>query len=434
MHFGGLPDGASCVSSGAYLDSIEQLGLVLPEPVALILHTSIAAYLLPLTYMPNVNDLFGQIDSIILATAQTFVGVGVTASSILGTYPAYIPPTVSTGNLAKLDKENFYWGVSMSSYQNEGHSVDNNWDRFVATGSTTEGQVLEPYENSADFWTNYKSDIALAAGMGLNIMVTRWLIFAKKVVDVMEHANLATPIWYLTFNEAVFYAVVEQKLNDITPNDVVPMLDRIVSCHIQLYAYIHSKRSDAMVSSNLAFIPLGAQEASDALFFDQDPYSCVYALTPTPWLALLEPEGLYYALQFYAEKYPTIPLYVTENGMSTENLEPRADGYLRENLIQDSVYWLQRAVADGMNVLGFNVWTLTDNYEWSTYTPRLGLYSVNITADPALTRIPTAGVATYKGITGRGGVPTGYTPSRGPDDCSLVNPPWSCSNPVKADK
>lgn len=84
-------------------------------------------------------------------------------------------------------------------------------------------------------------------------------------------------------------------------------------------------------------------------------------------------------MQFYAEKYPTIPLYVTENGMSTDNLEPRADGYLRENLIQvrlfslakdrshylrrhlnkDSVYWLQRAVADGMNILGFNVWTLS---------------------------------------------------------------------------
>ena len=36
-----------------------------------------------------------------------------------------------------------------------------------------------------------------------------------------------------------------------------------------------------------------------------------------------------------------------------------------------------------MNLIGYNYWSLTDNYEWGSYTPRFGLYTVNVTSDPA---------------------------------------------------
>ena len=44
---------------------------------------------------------------------------------------------------------------------------------------------------------------------------------------------------------------------------------------------------------------------------------------------------------------------------------------------------MQRAKADGINVIGYNYWSITDNYEWGSYTPRFGLYTVDVRTDPA---------------------------------------------------
>ena len=47
-------------------------------------------------------------------------------------------------------------------------------------------------------------------------------------------------------------------------------------------------------------------------------------------------------------------------------------------------------------------------------------------------RHATPAVAAYTKITAGRGVAVDYKPSRGPDPCSFINPPWSCINPVTA--
>jgi beta-glucosidase len=94
------------------------------------------------------------------------------------------------------------------------------------------------------------------------------------------------------------------------------------------------------------------------------------------------------------------------------------------------VFWLQRAKADGMNVIGYNYWSLTDNYEWGSYAPRFGLYTVDVRTDPSLTRRPTDAVGTYNQLIAAGGVPPGYRPVRAPSLCVLVDPPASCLSPL----
>ncbi len=96
--------------------------------------------------------------------------------------------------------------------------------------------------------------------------------------------------------------------------------------------------------------------------------------------------------------------------MPTDNGRPRADGWDRADELRDTIYWLQRAKGDGMNVIGYNYWSLTDNYEWGSYAPRYGLYTVDVTTDPDLIRRPTDAVAAYRDITAHHGVPTGYHP------------------------
>jgi beta-glucosidase len=124
-----------------------------------------------------------------------------------------------------------------------------------------------------------------------------------------------------------------------------------------------------------------------------------------------EPKGIYRALRHYARRFPKLPLYIVENGMPTDNGRPRADSYTRSDHLRDHVYWMLRAKSEGVNVIGYNYWSLTDNFEWGTYRPRFGLYTVDVETDPALARQPTDAVDTYREIV-TNGLPADYRPVR----------------------
>ena len=111
----------------------------------------------------------------------------------------------------------------------------------------------------------------------------------------------------------------------------------------------------------------------------------------------------------------------------------RADGIERGDFLRDTVFWLQRAVADGYPVIGYNHWSLVDNYEWGDYSARFGLYRVDVLTDPTLTRQPTSGVDAYRDIIAGGGVPDGYRPVLPSAWCSLATIPDSCIGPVSAE-
>ena len=93
------------------------------------------------------------------------------------------------------------------------------------------------------------------------------------------------------------------------------------------------------------------------------------------------PAGLGRVLRRLRDEYPAIPLYVTENGapfydyVNPEGLvnDPERVGYLAEHLTEVS-----EAIADGVDVRGYFVWSLLDNFEWADgYSRRFGLYFVD---------------------------------------------------------
>jgi beta-glucosidase len=100
------------------------------------------------------------------------------------------------------------------------------------------------------------------------------------------------------------------------------------------------------------------------------------------------PEGLTRLLLRYAHR--GWPLLVTENGV--------ADGrdVLRSDFLRAHLYALDRARAEGVDVIGYIYWSLIDNFEWSHGTHgHFGLFSIDFD-DPILTRRPTAAVATFQ--------------------------------------
>ena len=105
---------------------------------------------------------------------------------------------------------------------------------------------------------------------------------------------------------------------------------------------------------------------------------------------------MYTALRSMHAAFPSLPVLITENGMPTDNGAPRADGVTRQEL-RDTLYWVQRARQDGVPVIGYVYWSLTDNYEWGSYGARFGLYTVDVQSDPTLSRHATAAVRTYRG-------------------------------------
>jgi beta-glucosidase len=82
--------------------------------------------------------------------------------------------------------------------------------------------------------------------------------------------------------------------------------------------------------------------------------------------------------------------------------------------MRDTIYWVQRARQAGVPVIGYLYWSLTDNYEWGSYSARLGLYTVNVLTDPTLIRHPTAAVSTYRRLIHAGGDPATFTPTERP--------------------
>ncbi|MGN7226432.1 family 1 glycosylhydrolase [Dietzia maris] len=268
-------------------------------------------------------------------------------------------------------------------------------------------------------------------------------------------ADLITGRWardgtmWVTFNEPLVFFKHEMTIGRVAFTDFSRFLDTIEAAHRLGYAAAHRADPDARVTMNEAYLPL-ATEFTDTLIGDRvadvvdyvgiDYYYGVALNNLTAINAAWDdfaavrpqPEGIYDAIKHYAHAYPGKPIYIVENGMPTLN-GGRADGIERGDFLRDTVFWLQRAVADGYHVIGYNHWSLVDNYEWGDYSARFGLYRVDVLTDPTLTRQPTSGVDAYREIIAGGGVPDGYRPVLPSAWCSLATIPDSCIGPVSAE-
>jgi beta-glucosidase len=113
---------------------------------------------------------------------------------------------------------------------------------------------------------------------------------------------------------------------------------------------------------------------SPTLFADPPPGS---QLTQMGWAVY--PDGLRQMLHRAAQT--GLPLYVTENGIATEDDTERVR-YLASHLAA-----LARARAEGVDVRGYLHWSAFDNFEWAEgYRPKFGLIAVDREAN--FTRIP----------------------------------------------
>jgi beta-glucosidase len=90
------------------------------------------------------------------------------------------------------------------------------------------------------------------------------------------------------------------------------------------------------------------------------------------------------------------PLYVTENGVATE------DDRRRIAYIEGAVAGVERCLADGIDLRGYIHWSLLDNWEWvAGYRPKFGLVAVE---PRTFRRIPKPSARFLGAIAKRGGL------------------------------
>jgi beta-glucosidase len=148
-------------------------------------------------------------------------------------------------------------------------------------------------------------------------------------------------------------------------------------------------------------------------------------LSPSPWPACeavefrdpglpttamgwpIDGTGLHDLLRRLHRDYPGVPLVVTENGAAFDDYVNPAgriqDGgrvaYLRQHLTA-----CRRAIADGVDVRGYFVWSLLDNFEWAYgYSRRFGIVYVDY---PTGSRIPKDSAHWYRDVIARHAVPS----------------------------
>ncbi|KAL8505929.1 hypothetical protein ACS0TY_016960 [Phlomoides rotata] len=108
------------------------------------------------------------------------------------------------------------------------------------------------------------------------------------------------------------------------------------------------------------------------------------------------PRGMEDIIRYAKERYHNKAMIVTENGYSSlanedDNLQHDPK---RVHFHQSYLAYLAKAIREGADVRGYLVWSLMDNFEWSSgYGPKFGLYYLQ---NQTLNRIPKLSATWYR--------------------------------------
>jgi beta-glucosidase len=101
------------------------------------------------------------------------------------------------------------------------------------------------------------------------------------------------------------------------------------------------------------------------------------------WRSL--PEGLHFFCKYYSEELGGRPMMIAENGMALRRKPDnsiathRTDQLRRSEFLVAHLQQVRRLLQESVPMIGYLHWSLTDNYEWGSYTPRFGLYNLDFT-------------------------------------------------------
>jgi len=142
----------------------------------------------------------------------------------------------------------------------------------------------------------------------------------------------------------------------------------------------------AVISSPIDFVGINIYQPT---WVRADASAAGYAVVPNPssypnmfsdWLSF-GPEAIYWGPKLTADLWKVSEIYITENGApSADTVAP--DGHIydtdRVMFLRAYLGQMQRAIADGVPIKGYFLWSLLDNFEWNDgFEKRFGITYVD---------------------------------------------------------
>lgn len=222
-----------------------------------------------------------------------------------------------------------------------------------------------------------------AADVGLTLSVGAWVPSRQNTPsedpeDVAARDRLVY-VYHYMFVDAVRSGYLDMDLNQEPDTEIPGLAGTIDWLGVQYYFRSGVSAQNAVIPVLLltpcfATIDLGSCVPPVA----DDLTKCV----PSMKYEYYEP-GLYEVLKDFDNKWPGLPLVVTESGIATDVGRRRAEHIVR------SLEQIARARDEEVDVRGYYHWSLYDNFEWAEgYEPRFGLYNIDY---DTYDRVPTEG-------------------------------------------
>lgn len=115
--------------------------------------------------------------------------------------------------------------------------------------------------------------------------------------------------------------------------------------------------------------------------FECDTYAGTKGKAKTSMGWAVFPDGMYDTVKKLVEEYGNIKMYITENGAAFDDIvdrtgkveDPQRIDFLYQHLEQ-----VHRCIQEGINLQGYFVWSLMDNFEWAWgYDKRFGIIHID---------------------------------------------------------
>ena len=120
----------------------------------------------------------------------------------------------------------------------------------------------------------------------------------------------------------------------------------------------------------------------------------------TDWDWIIYPEGLFDLLVYIKQRYPNYKqIFITENGMGYK--DPYKDGFVddqpRIDYIEQHLRWLLKAMEVGVNVGGYFLWSLQDQFSWTNATTSVtASFTLTLKPRSARPRQAPTGTSTWR--------------------------------------
>lgn len=143
----------------------------------------------------------------------------------------------------------------------------------------------------------------------------------------------------------------------------------------------------------------GSVYGNGGLSEDQDVNLSIlpdWKLTDMQWAIV--PWGCKKLLQWIAERYHNPPIFITENGCAFDDklIDGKVDDVERIAFFKGYISAIGEAIETGVNVKGYFIWSLLDNFEWASgYAKKFGIHYVE---KDSLNRIPKSSALWYANV------------------------------------